>query len=411
MSICSDSDDGRESPPPCTVLSIKQMEQDLGDFTRGVDFSMARGRVASSATGAPGQEQARQAEIQEKPTRLRRNRNPIYPLDKSHHHAPPPHVAQSLAPGADHLAFERAMVTRNRQASVDVPQSRGRNGVGGGESASAVQEQPLRAWSPFPRIVRSNSNKPLPPCPSTSLPRKQAPPSRPSSSSRSVSRSLSRPRTPSFTAAEFSLYGLPPLGKGMRDHLAPDPGYVYQSPPPFFHNWESPNRRSASKCIDPRRARHRVKNFACKPVGSIARPKILVSVPVPATAIFTIPITTTTPATPSRREAGSDLREQYVIDGGHRPRTSSNARHGQQQGSRGIPRFYEPGGGGRQQQQQQQQQHQQHQRRPAMHSVASSAPALVPIFPSSFRYAPTMSPHEAEAASKVTMSKSRSDLN
>ncbi|KAK3372757.1 hypothetical protein B0T24DRAFT_241958 [Lasiosphaeria ovina] len=48
----------------------------------------------------------------------------------------------------------------------------------------------------------------------------------------------------------------------------------YPQPPPFRHNWSSPNRRSARGAVDPRRVNRAAPGYPAPPVGSRPRPNM-----------------------------------------------------------------------------------------------------------------------------------------
>ncbi|KAK3684306.1 hypothetical protein B0T22DRAFT_539196 [Podospora appendiculata] len=277
---------GHRDSPPCTIESIEQIERDLGDFTRARDFPMSRVRGASNSTCDSAFGHAKSKPQDPITATLQRTTTPTTQLGNGL--LIPKVRSQSLSPG--HHAPRRRYRT----------------------------DGDLGAFSRFHSPLRSSSSLAAPPAHADMKLTKPPP----------TGFSLSSPSSSQATS---------PAGRGFRDHLIPDHPNGYPQPPPFLHNWTSPDRRRAHKSIDPRRAHRAHKG---PPIGSRARSRP----PMPV-------------AFPGQREVrfnAAALTRETV-----RP----------QQGGRSIPRLDTPGQG---------------------------HPASPP-----FAYTSVMSPYEAEAASNI----------
>ncbi|KAK3297774.1 uncharacterized protein B0H64DRAFT_373082 [Chaetomium fimeti] len=277
-----------------TTQAIKDIEQSLGDVGRGADFPMSRTRGGStSSRGSANSIPPPPTRSPPIPAALAQNRRtPRVPDVLSGNSLPLPKTRPSRsrcasAPGNQRQLGSLAPIDEGRSGHSrgPVPPLPNRSPISALPSAPRAQQEewlqeewqqevsrqlaqsvggrsrPARTPStPAPYVAPTYSLFPPPQSLPVSPPPPRLVPSAPTAHRSAVSISSS----PGWR------YNESPQPSLLRD-LEPDSPYGYPAPPPFLHNWETPNRPSAVLAVNPASA-HRAGQTG-PPVGSRPRPR------------------------------------------------------------------------------------------------------------------------------------------
>ncbi|KAL2174349.1 uncharacterized protein P884DRAFT_280324 [Thermothelomyces heterothallicus CBS 202.75] len=254
-----------------SAQAIQEIENALGDVGRGADFPMSRARGSSTSSRDSGNgvppPPTRPPPVPHIPNEHRRatRRSDVgggdcLPLPRDHLQIPVP-FPPILSPTPATSSTTPAVRLRQRESQEQVPCETARSVSGGGL-------RPARAPSTLaPSTAPKCSLFP----PVQSFPVSPAAPSSSSSPTAEPSAVLS------YRSRCFSPFWLDEFSRPLRPQdLDPESPYGYPAPPPFLHNWETPNRACAKGAVNAATA-HRAGQIG-PPVGS--RPR-----PIPAVAV------------------------------------------------------------------------------------------------------------------------------
>ncbi|KAK4040485.1 hypothetical protein C8A01DRAFT_35526 [Parachaetomium inaequale] len=306
-----------------TAQVIQEIEQALGDVGRGTDFPMSRTRGGSTSSRGSANS------VPPVPTRP----PPVPPIPAEHRRLP--QVPDVLS--GDSLPLPRVRKSRSRCASAPgsdrQPGSLGPMNEGQFDHSQiplptlpALSPAPTPSPTPFvaswleqewqqevahqlaqPAPARWHAARaPSSPAPYLaptysvfppvrSLPVSPAPPRYISSNSVTPS-DLSRSSSPVWSN-EF-IHPVQP------QDLDPNSPYGYLAPPPFFHNWETPNRTRGRQIVNSAGAHHA--GYTGPPIGSRPRPA-----PPTVDVVAPLPVTIAAPA-PATRDSTAFKTGQFT---------------------------------------------------------------------------------------------------
>ncbi|KAK4236444.1 hypothetical protein C8A03DRAFT_35658 [Achaetomium macrosporum] len=282
-----------------TAQAVEQIEQELGDIARGADFPMSRTRGGSTSSFTSS---ANSYHVPPPPTRP----PPLPPIPAEYQQRPRvPHYTS--APNGDSRPLPRTRPPlRSRGASApdghrqqdgDSLATAGNSHLDSrrqlpGPPAPSLQEAedtPLARWlrqqeevwhGEISRHLKQSKNikphtGPPPPKPATfslfppvSQPRPLT--ASPSPATRYVTSSSAATSNLSRSSAPGPSQGPP---QSLFRDLDPDNPFGYPAPPPFLHNWDTPNRSKAASSRNPSGIHHAGHaGHTGPPVGSRPRP-------------------------------------------------------------------------------------------------------------------------------------------
>ncbi|KAL2171797.1 hypothetical protein VTG60DRAFT_1494 [Thermothelomyces hinnuleus] len=265
-----------------TAQAIQEIENALGDVGRGADFPMSRARGSSTSSRDSGNgvppPPTRPPPVPHIPNEHRRatRRSDVgggdsLPLPRDHLQIPvsfPPILSPTPV-----TSSTPAVRLRQRESQEQVPCETAQPVSGGGLRRARAPSTPAPSTAPkcslFPPVQSFPVSPAAPSCSSSSTAEPSA-----------VLSDRSRCFSP-FWLNEFS-------GPLRPQDLDPESPYGYPAPPPFLHNWETPNRACAKGAVNAATA-HRAGQIGT-PVGSRPRPIPAVAVALAAPVYDPVPL-------------------------------------------------------------------------------------------------------------------------